>query len=53
MLLLLHSAIVNVVPEPGVPFPDAPASNQLSRYWEGDQSYQAVPNPENNAFHLQ
>ena len=26
-LLLLHSAIVNVAPEPGVPFPAAPASN--------------------------
>jgi len=26
-LLLLRSAIVNVAPEPGVPFPTAPASN--------------------------
>jgi len=26
-LLLLRSAIVNVAPEPGVPFPVAPASN--------------------------
>ena len=49
-LLLLRSEVVNVATEPGVLFPAAPASNSLSRYWEGDQFYQAVPNPENKGF---
>ena len=49
-LLLLRSAIVNVAPDPRVPFPAAPASNLSSKYWKRDQSYKAVPNPEKKGF---